>query len=186
MAVHENGHGIFDGEHCRPVPPAPRGHAATGQQEPAAASRLVVRPACGPGSLPARIHEDGSDPRSPNRASGQKGGVAPVLLLSAGAVRVVRSRTKNPNNDGGKMDGGCCTPPFLFLVHAPYLRVPFSLPCALPCALPRSGLETGEHQIATSGVVSRTVGQRVKRSIAPRAVVLAGAPSGGWLTCRYR
>ena len=31
VAVHENGHGTIDGEHCRPVPPAPRGHAADGQ-----------------------------------------------------------------------------------------------------------------------------------------------------------
>ena len=36
--------------------------AAAGQQEPDAASLLVVRPACAPGSLPARIQNDGSDP----------------------------------------------------------------------------------------------------------------------------
>ena len=96
VAMHENDHRIIDGEHCRPVPPAPRGHAAAGQQEPAAASRLVVRPVCGPGSLPARMHEDGSDP--PNGG----GGVAPVLSLAAGAVRIVRSRTKNPNSDSEK------------------------------------------------------------------------------------
>ena len=124
-AMHENGHGIFDGEYCRPVPPAPRGHAAAGQQEPAAASLLVVRPVCGPGSLPARMHENGSDPPqrrrgrltrcltpwltpppSPNRASGQKGGVAPVLSLAADAVRVVRSRTTNPNSDSEKWKRG--------------------------------------------------------------------------------
>ena len=42
---------------------------------------------------------------------------------------------------------------------------------ALRVAL-RVATERGHHQIATSGVVSRTVGQIVKRSIAPRAVAL--------------
>ena len=44
-------------------------------------------------------------PQSPCRASGTKGGVAPVLALAAGAVRVVRSKTKNPNNDSGNGSG---------------------------------------------------------------------------------
>ena len=46
---------------------------------------------------------DTPPPPSTDRASGQKGGVAPVLSLSAGAVRVVRSSTKNQNKAGGKM-----------------------------------------------------------------------------------
>ena len=45
VAMHENGHGIFDGEHCRPVPPAPRGHAAAGQQESASRRVAARRPA---------------------------------------------------------------------------------------------------------------------------------------------
>ena len=53
----------------------------------------------------------GTPPLLPNRASGEKGGVAPVSPRSAGAVRVGRSRTKNPNDDGGNMEGGCDTPP---------------------------------------------------------------------------
>ena len=68
-----------------------------------------------------------------------------VLSLSAGAVRVVRSRTKNPNNDGGNMDVCAVRPPFSSWYTPRCLRVPFSLPCALP----RSGPETGHHQIAT-------------------------------------
>ena len=44
----------------------------------------------------------------------------------------------------------------------------------------------GRRQIATSGVVSRTVGHVEERSMAPRAVVLVGAPSGSWLKCRNR
>ena len=47
----------------------------------------------------------GTPPPLPNRASGEKGGVAPVLALAAGAVRVVRSKTKNPNNDSGNGSG---------------------------------------------------------------------------------
>ena len=43
---------------------------------------------------------------------------------------------------------------------------------------------TGQYQIATSGVVSRTVDQIVKRSIAPRAVALVGVPAGSWLKCK--
>ena len=35
----------------------------------------------------------------------KRGGVAPVSPRSAGAVRVGRSKTKNPNNDGGNMEG---------------------------------------------------------------------------------
>ena len=102
--------------------------------------RSIVRPACGPGSLPAGIPTDGSDlpnrrggdvdtrwltpgvdtpPPWPNRASGEKGGVAPVLSLTAGAVRERRARTENTNNDSGKNDWWRGTPPTLFLVHPP-------------------------------------------------------------------
>ena len=59
-------------------------------------------------------------PHSPSRASGGKGGVAPVFSLSAGAVRSRRCRTNNPNRHSGTWTGGmlhppptslCCTPP---------------------------------------------------------------------------
>ena len=53
----------------------------------------------------------GTPPRLPNRASGEKGGVAPVSPLSAGAVRVGRSRTNNPNNDSEQWKGGMGHPP---------------------------------------------------------------------------
>ena len=67
----------------------PQGYMRTGATPPKAAGASDTVP------------DTGADtPRSPNRASGQKGGVAPVLSLSAGAVRVVRSRTKNPNGAG--------------------------------------------------------------------------------------
>ena len=58
-------------------------------------------------------------PPSPCRTSGKKRGVAPVSFLSAGAVRVGRSRTTNPNNDSEQWKGGMGHPPRLFLGHPP-------------------------------------------------------------------
>ena len=147
--MHENGHGIFDGEHCRPAPPAPRGHAAAGRQEPAAASRLVVRPACGPGSLPARMHEDGSDPPTAAGASdtvpdtgpdtpalaeprqrSKRGGSLPSFpsplarFGSSGPGR--KTRTATAKNGSGGPD----IPTTVFLTPLPI--------CASDCARPRT------------------------------------------------
>ena len=118
-------------------------------------------------------------PPWPNRASGEKGGVAPVSPLSAGAVRVGRSRTTNPNNDSEQWKGGMGHPPRLFVGHPPRCPRPV-VPATEPATRPATerGTVRGHHQIATSGVVKRTVGQRVKRSIAPRAVAVVGVPSG--------
>ena len=114
------------------------------------ASLLVVRPACGPGSLPARIHEDGSGtpgvppPTWPCRASGEKGGVAPVLSLSAGAVRVVRYRTRNPNNDSEKTMGGVGHPPLCYWYTPPPVCVPFcSTPAVTPVVTPEGSRQRG-------------------------------------------
>ena len=96
------------------------------------------------------------------------------LSLSAGAVRVGRSRTNNPNNDSEQWKGGMGHPPAVFGT-APRCPRPVC-PATQPAT--ERGTERGHHQIATSGVVSRTVGQIVKRSIAPRAVALVGVPSG--------
>ena len=77
------------------------------------------------------------------------------------------------------MAGGDGTPPLLFLGHPPLCPCQILLApgIALRCD-PGTVQRTGHHQIATSGVVSRTVGQIVKRSIAPRAVAVVGVPSG--------
>ena len=160
--MHENGHGIIDGEHCRPVPPAPRGHAAAGQQQPADASRLVVRPVCGPGSLPARMHEDGRTPQrrrgrltrcltpcqtpppSPNRASGQKGGgrSRPLPLRWRGSDRPVQD--EKPEQRQRKMEAGGLTPPTtVFLTPLPICASIFARPRTRPPLRPRRGPDNG-------------------------------------------
>ena len=68
-------------------------------------------------------------PPSTDRASGQKRGVAPVFSLSAGAVRVSRSRSKNPNNAGVVCGAVVVHPSPLFLVHPP------PRPCTISPAL---------------------------------------------------
>ena len=147
--MHENGHGIFDGEHRRPVPPAPRGHAAAGQQQPADASRLVVRPAGGPGSLPAGIHDDGSDPPKAARASDtvpDTGADTPPARRTAPAVKKGGSLPSSPSplarfgssGPGRKTltatakngSGGPDTPATVFLTPLPI--------CASDCARPRT------------------------------------------------
>ena len=162
---------------------------------------LIVRPARGPGSLPAGIHTDGSDPPrlgggcatpgatpgatptpSADRASGQKWGVAPVQSLPAGASRVVRSRTKNHERGQRTMDAWCATPHPLLLPHPPLCPRGIS-PALRPALRPATERDRneGHHQIAASGPVSREVDQIWKRSIATRAFVVVGVPSG---SCR--
>ena len=116
-------------------------------------------------------------PPSADRASGQKGGVAPVPSLPAGAARVVRSRTKNPNGDSDKWKGEMPHPPPLFLPHPPPVSA-WHVACPAPCH--GTGTHGGHHQIAASGPVSRTVDQMWKRSIATRAIGVVGIPSGSW------
>ena len=123
----EHGHGIGLGTPGRPRPGA-RGADAANDETGATASvthlaaSVRLAPASGAWSgLPARIHPDGSDPvwgvtpgvtpggtppHTTDRASGQKGGVAPVISRSAGADRSCRSRTINTNNDGDKLKVG--------------------------------------------------------------------------------
>ena len=205
--MHENGHGIFDGEHRRPVPPALRGHAAAGQQQPADASRLVVRPAGGPGSLPAGIHDDGSDPPKAARASDtvpDTGADTPPARRTAPAVKRGGSLPSSPSplarfgssGPGRKTrtatakngSGGPDTPATVFLTPLPICASDCARPRTRPPLRPRRG--PGPDDGATSdrhlGVVSRTVGHVEKRSMAPRAVVLVGAPSGSWPKCRSR
>ena len=101
-----------------------------------------------------------------NRASGEKGGIAPVSpapLARFGSAGLGRQ----PEQRRRTMEGGDGTPPRLFLGHPPLSasRVPCTEPATEPAT--QRGTVRGHHQIATSGVVSRTVGQREKRSIAP-------------------
>ena len=63
----------------------------------------------------------------------QKKGVAPVTSRSAGAVRVVRSRTNNRNNDSEQWKGGPDTPPAVFL-PPPVSVSDCARPTASPCA----------------------------------------------------
>ena len=95
---------------------------ATGRGEKASRFQTkTVRPASGPVSLPAGIHTTGATPvggvtpgltpggtppPSTDRASGQKGGVAPVISRSAGADRSCRARMTNAKNDGDKWKVG--------------------------------------------------------------------------------
>ena len=78
------------------------------------------------------------------------------------------------------------TPSALFGTPPLFARTIFAALCpALRPATERSK-HGAPHQIATSGVVSRTVGQMVKRSMAPRAVVLVGVPAGSASKYRMR
>ena len=86
---------------------------------------------------------------------------------------------ENTKRRRGKMEGCLLTPP-------PLARQFLLAPGLAPRFDPGGVQTTGQHQIATSGVVSRTVDHVEKRSMAPRAVVLVGAPSGSWLKCRNR
>ena len=44
----------------------------------------------------------------------------------------------------------------------------------------------GAPHVAASGLINRSVHHVDQRSMAPRAVVLVGVPSGSWLNCRNR
>ena len=102
--------------------PSPQGYIRTGATPPTAG-----------GGWDTRGYTWCHTTLSPSRASGKKGGVAPVLSLSAGAVRVVRSRTRNPNNDSEKATGGVGHPLPCFWYTPPPLRVPF---CSTPAVTP--------------------------------------------------
>ena len=66
-----------------------------------------------PGATPGATPTPSAD-----RASGHKGGVAPVQSLPAGASRVVRSRTKNPNGDSEKWTRGVPHPTLSYWLFA--------------------------------------------------------------------
>ena len=84
-------------------------------------------------------------PPSPCRTSGKKRGVAPVTSRSAGAVRVVRSRTNNRNNDSEQWKGGPDTPPAVFLTP-PGVRVRLCSPPGLALRFdPGTVQRTGHH-----------------------------------------
>ena len=138
----------------------------------------------------AGCHTACHTPPEPCRASGQKGGVAPVLSLTAGAVRVRRSTPNSPNNDGETWTGGVPHPPFCLCHTSPSVGVACSrTPARTPARTPRTVQTTGQHRaphVAASGLMSRIVLHVEKRSIAPRAVALTGVPSGSWLKYRYR
>ena len=70
---------------------------------------------------------------SPCRSSGTKGGVAPVLSLTAGAVRERRARTKDTNNDSAKTTGGVVHPPRCSWYTPRSVCVPF---CSTPAVTP--------------------------------------------------
>ena len=89
------------------------------------ASLLVVRPAFGPGAFRHGYMRTGATPPTAGggwyarwytwrttphlavpRQRRKRGGRSRPLLSLAGAVRVVRSRTRNPNNDSENTMGG--------------------------------------------------------------------------------
>ena len=80
------------------------------------------------------------------------------------------------------MDAWCATPHPLLLPHPPLCPRGIS-PALRPALRPATERDRneGHHQIAASGPVSREVDQIWKRSIATRAFVVVGVPSG---SCR--
>ena len=149
LRVHGCGsvHGIIDGEHASPVPPAPPGRTADGQQKPAdaprhraARRRVRSRPLAGRLNLPAWMISDGSDPalqggkvlhlvlhqvlHPPTRraapAAKKEGSLPsfPSPLARLGSAGLSR---KNPRATAEMGSVVCCTPP-LFLLHPPLCR----------------------------------------------------------------
>ena len=90
-----------------------------GRERPPRRGGGCATPGATPGATPTP---------SADRASGQKRGVAPVQSLPAGAARVVRSRTKNPNGDSEKWTRGVPHPPLSYCHTPPCVRVAFRLP----------------------------------------------------------
>ncbi len=122
-------------------------------------------------------------PRSRAASAAQKGGSPPVLSLSAGAVRGVRSRTKNQNNDRETTPSGVGHPPRCFWYTPPSVCVPFcSTPAVTPIVTPersrRRGHSGADQHNAASGLTNRIVLQIEYRSIAARRCFFVGAPSG--------
>ena len=146
---------------------------------------MGATPPTAAGVCHAGCHTACHTPPEPCRASGQKGGVAPVLSLTAGAVRVRRSTTNSPNNDGETWTGGVPHPPPLFVPHPPLCRCGMvEDPGQDPCQDPGTVQRSANNHVAASGLINRMVLHVEKRSIATRAVVLVGVPSGSWL--KYR
>ena len=106
----------------------------------------------------------------------KKGGSLPsrpsplARLVSSGLGRKTRTGTAK----NGRVV--CHTPPSLFATPPPVSA--WHVACPAPCH--GTGTHGGHHQIAASGPVSREVDQMWKRSIATRAVVVVGVPSGSW------
>ncbi len=108
----------------------------------------------------------------------QKGGSLPSRPSPLARFGSAGLRTKSRTTTATNGRGGCDTPPAVFGTPPPVSVSDFARPRPALRVDPGTVQRTGHHQIATSGVVNRTVGQIVKRSIAPRAVALVGVPSG--------
>ena len=98
-------------------------------------------------------------PPSPCRASGKKWGVAPVLSLSAGAVRERRARTTNTNNDGDTMDGCVVHQTLCFWYTPPSVRVPLCVtPAVTPIVTPERSSRRGNMARVTMPPRDRSTG----------------------------
>ena len=161
---------------CRRRPARTRRRAASSRRS----SARPLAPVGGRLSLPARMISDGSDPtwrggkvlhpmlhgvvHPPTRRAApaaKKGGVAPVFPRSAGAARVGRSRTKNPNRNSGNWKGGVLHPPPRFVLHPPLCRChisrgPHRDPRRDPGTVQRLGQTRAGH-LAASGLINRLV-----------------------------
>ena len=83
------------------------------------------------------------------------------------------------------MDEGCATPPTSVCATPPLCRCGmFEDPGQDPCQDPGTVQRSANNHVAASGLINRMVLHVEKRSIATRAVVLVGVPSGSWL--KYR
>ena len=93
-------------------------------------------------------------------------------------ARLVSSGLGRKTRTGTAINGRVvCHTPYSFFATPPPVSA-WHFACPAPCH--GTGTNGGHHQIAASGPVSRTVDQIWKRSIATRAVVLVGVPSGSW------
>ena len=120
-------------------------------------------------------------PHPPHRLTApavKKGGSLPsspsplARLVSSGLGRKTRTRTAK----NGRVV--CHTPPSLIATPPPVSAWHFACPAPCPAPCHGTGINGGHHQIAASGPVSREVDQIWKRSIATRAFVVVGVPSG--------
>ncbi len=123
-------------------------------------------------------------PHSSSRASGEKRGVAPVLSLSAGAVRGRRLITKKPNSDGGNWKAGVLHPPLCFWYTPPSVRVPFrSTPAVTPASTPERCVSGRERGASRARLWSNEPARRPGHKVAIRAATVHGP---GWQSSECR